>query len=248
MDNTIKKRYLSEYDKQEIIDYVDSKSAGPTSLSKPDWNQNDENASDYIKNRTHYTTIAKGVILEQNDLYIDEDNGYIGLNTLGYMLEADKTYYVTLNGIMYECVARPYTDDGVIIGNGEIYGDGIISNGEPFSCDSYSDGSIYLNVSTAGSYNIKIETMMEIVKPLDEKYLPETTKYQGDWNQNDENNPEFIKNRTHYVTFEGKNIVPYKEYEGYTYTYKDKEFYSVSLSFLLDTMPPNSEDGYFHFL
>jgi hypothetical protein len=39
-----------------------------TSVSTPDWNQNDETATDYIKNRTHYETIAEHVGLT-NDEY-----------------------------------------------------------------------------------------------------------------------------------------------------------------------------------
>lgn len=38
----------------------------------------------------------------------------------------------------------------------------------------------------------------EFVKRLDEKYLPDTDKYQGDWSENDENSNNYIKNRTHW--------------------------------------------------
>lgn len=37
-----------------------------------------------------------------------------------------------------------------------------------------------------------------IIHTLDEKYLPNSVKAQADWNVNDENDPSYIKNRTHY--------------------------------------------------
>ena len=144
-----------------------------TEQIQPDWNQNDETAKDHIKNRTHYTYNAKTPILEANGLIIDSDGGFVQIGTLDSMLTIGETYYVTLNDITYECVAREYNDDGnnAIIGNGTIYGDGNEGNGEPFSCDSYTDGNIYLNAETAGTYNIKIEAMRETIKQLDEKYI-----------------------------------------------------------------------------
>ena len=61
-----------------------------------------------------------------------------------------KTYYVTFEGTEYECVAWAGNDGSIVIGNGSIYG-GDGGNGEPFSCNSYADGSCYLNTNDYGT-------------------------------------------------------------------------------------------------
>lgn len=89
--------------------------------------------------------------------------------TIGYFeqLVAGNSYKVILNGTEYICKARAY-HNYVIIGNGTIHGgDGNPSNNEPFYCDSYSDGEIYLNVSTPGTYNITI-LKAAIIKKLNQ--------------------------------------------------------------------------------
>ena len=85
---------------------------------------------------------------------------------IGYFeqLVAGNSYKVVLNNIEYICKARTY-NNYVVIGNGTIYnGDGNPSNNEPFYCDSYSDGSIYLNVFAPGTYNITILKIAAVKK------------------------------------------------------------------------------------
>ena len=81
-----------------------------------------------------------------------------------------ETYVVTLNGETYTCVAWIY-DDGINIGNGNIYGGEGMGDDVPFSCDSYDNGSCYLNVESEGTYSIKIEGMKHMLHKIDSKYL-----------------------------------------------------------------------------
>ena len=81
-----------------------------------------------------------------------------------------KTYYVTFEGTEYECVAWAGDDGSIVIGNGSIYG-GDGGNGEPFSCNSYADGSCYLNTNDYGTYDISISSMEEEIHYINPKYI-----------------------------------------------------------------------------
>ena len=133
-----------------------------------------EHSHVYIEDYINYIEI-----LPETTVTIDSDGGYESLPNMETQLEKDVTYYVTLNGVKYECIAREYNDGDIIIGNGIIYGDGIVGNNEPFSCDSYSDGSIYLNSATAGTYTISISVAVE-GKKIKPEYLPE---HSHSWNE-----------------------------------------------------------------
>lgn len=123
--------------------------------------------------RTHWEEVEEVEILTETTVTITEDNSDADLpNTT--QLTVGQTYFVILDGVSYECVAW-YSDDdedAVIIGNGAIFG-GEGGNSEPFSCDSYSSGDIYLNTEKAGTYTISISTNKNIIHKLDKKYLPD---------------------------------------------------------------------------
>ena len=123
--------------------------------------------------RTHWEEVEEVEILAETTVTISADNSDAALPDTT-QLTVGKTYFVILNGVSYECVAW-YSDDeeAVIIGNGAIYGGEGGGNGEPFSCDSYSSGEIYLNTEKAGTYTISVSTEETIVHKLDKKYLPD---------------------------------------------------------------------------
>ena len=122
--------------------------------------------------RTHWEEVEEVEILAETTVTISADNSDEALPDTT-QLTVGKTYFVILNGVSYECVAW-YSDDesAVIIGNGDIFG-GEGGNGEPFSCDSYTDGEIYLNTEKAGTYTISVSTEENVVHKLDKKYLPD---------------------------------------------------------------------------
>ena len=122
--------------------------------------------------RTHWEEVKEVEILTETTVTIPEDNSDVKL-TNTTQLTVGQTYFVILDGVSYECVAWYSNDeDAVIIGNGAIFG-GEGGNSEPFSCDSYSSGNIYLNTEKAGTYTISISTKENIVHKLDKKYLPD---------------------------------------------------------------------------
>ena len=124
-------------------------------------------------NRTHWEGVEEVEIIAETTVTISEDDSDADLPKTT-QLTVGQTYFVILDGVSYECVAWQSNEypDTVIIGNGAIFG-GEGGNGEPFSCDSYSNGIIYLNTEKAGTYTISISTMENVVHKLDKKYLPD---------------------------------------------------------------------------
>ena len=123
--------------------------------------------------RTHWEEVEEVEILTETTVTISEDNSDADLPKTT-QLTVGQTYFVILDGVSYECVAwySNNDSDAVIIGNGAIFG-GEGGNSEPFSCDSYSSGEIYLNTEKAGTYTISISTKKNIIHKLDKKYLPD---------------------------------------------------------------------------
>ncbi len=171
----IENRFINSEELNVIIEAIDEVKADKTDIVQADWNQNDETALDYVKNKTHWAKESVVELLPETSVTVDSDYAKLP-NSI--TLEVGKTYNVTFNGTVYECVAWS-NNNAVLIGNGSIYGGNDIStgnvggNGEPFSFDSYDNGSIYLNVSESGTYTIKISFQGEVIHKIDEKYLPE---------------------------------------------------------------------------
>ena len=164
--------------------------------------------------RTHWEEQGEVVVLPEATVTIDEeDDGYETLSEEFPQLIVGEKYIVLFNGVRYECIARALNEDCVLIGNGTIYGDDNLGNNEPFSCDSYENGTIYLNVAVAGEYTISILQETIIVHKLDEKYLPDSVKgaTQSDWNQNDETAPDYIKNKPFYENLVGARVFVAKQ-------------------------------------
>lgn len=153
----------------ETLTKLDKKFLPDTTKYQGDWNQNDKSASSYIKNRPFYTKdnpeekVVDATVEIDSELYTEISNNL-------YFTEGE-THRVVFNGTEYTCVA--WNGNGcVIIGNGSIYGGEGLGEDVPFSCDSYNNGSCYLNVSSEGTYTIEIYKVVDLVVKLDEKYLP----------------------------------------------------------------------------
>lgn len=144
--------------------------------SVPDWNENNSDSINYIRNKTHGIEYKEKYLIPEQTVTIDEDGGYTELDQLLYFTEGE-TYTAVFNGTTYECVAWNNGEDTILIGNRDIYGgEGMGDTDIPFSCDSYEDGSIYVNVAKAGTYTISISGIQEVITKIDEKYLPEFSK------------------------------------------------------------------------
>ena len=191
-----------------IISAIQSWTNDKIKDSTADWNQNDEKANDYIKNRTHYEELNKNVLFPQTNITF-LSSGYDGglqINPVEFV--EGKTYVVVWDNIKYECKCFGFS--GAVIGNTGLEGY-IIDTGEPFlirssfSPDNLNHELGTIMASTAGEHTIEIYTAERIVHKIDKKYLPIET---SDWNQNDENAPNHIKNRPFYEGTEDLILVP----------------------------------------
>lgn len=152
-------------------------------LVQPDWNQNDETAKDYIKNRICYTKDATEITV-LNSILPFTDISSSGLTVFGYQdtssnikFNEGTTYTVNFDTTSYTCIA--FTDarlsNAVILGNLGIAGMSSAKN-EPFAIitDNKGDNGLQIVTNLTGtSHNVKIaESHTEIVK-LDKKYIPD---------------------------------------------------------------------------
>lgn len=152
-------------------------------LVQSDWNQNDETAKDYIKNRICYTKDATEITV-LNSILPFTDISSSGLTVFSYQdtssnikFNEGTTYTVNFDTTSYTCIA--FTDDrlsnAVILGNLGIAGMSSATN-EPFAIvtDNKGDNGLQIVTNLTGtSHNVKIaESYTEIVK-LDKKYIPD---------------------------------------------------------------------------
>lgn len=139
-------------------------------IKKPDWNQNDPTAPDYVKNRPFYTVTVETVLVEESTLSFVDDGG-IYIATLESMFEATvgETYTVTWDGTAYKCTyarVSPFLGNLSVIGEGPDTGEPfviLVGNGEPSSI---------ITADTSASHTISIGIDVESAVKIDPKYLP----------------------------------------------------------------------------
>lgn len=151
-----------------------------------DWNQNDENATDFVKNRTHYETDEKEIIVVESRT-IEGFSGGWATNKTHFVLEDGKTYTVTFDGVEYPGLVS--TNDGygsIILGNRYLW-DSEGENNLPFALiyEPGGDGGwdfCYVvstdEETTTHTFEIK-RIGTEIIK-IDEKFLPDVVAERGD--------------------------------------------------------------------
>lgn len=154
-------------------DYVENKIE--ESRVQPDWNQNDPNAADYVKNRTHY---SENVTIQYADnVTIETADGEPAINpfTMDEIIEG-QTYTITWDGTVYNCVA--YIAEGPnapSLGNGEL-GEVSGGNGEPFFIVVFDGATMVF--ANAGTHTVSITAEnIEKVHKIDPKYLPDEKPY-----------------------------------------------------------------------
>lgn len=187
--------------------YVDSKFR----KSRGDWNQNDKSADNYIKNRPFYTSdniktiVAEGTIITLND--------GIGVVRSSCPLEVGTEYIIVLDGAQYNVVSKIHSNIGIpYIGNAGLIGEGE-DTGELFFIAPL-DSDIELGIMIASDvleHTVSIVSIISEVHKLDKKYLPDDIGGVSDWNQDDPEAPDYIKNRPFY---EGDILLLTCEFDG----------------------------------
>ena len=142
-----------------------------------DWNQNDETAPDYVKNRPFYTGDPVGtVMVEESTVSFATAGGY-------YMAQFQSTfsatvgepYNVSWDSTVYECTCADFNGYPAI-GNLSITGTGS-DTGEPFLMIVVNGSAIEIYTKdTSASHTISISVFDVEVLKIDEKYLPKASE------------------------------------------------------------------------
>lgn len=148
-----------------------------------DWNQNDETAADYIKNRPFYTgdTVLTEIVPETTaTLQVDgEIYGAEIANSSSFTFEVGTTYIVNWNGTEYTSVGGTFRGASYVGNISAITGGE--STGEPFLIVITPNGAIILyafDATAAGeTRTFSISTNLTDVHKIDAKYFPDGYPY-----------------------------------------------------------------------
>lgn len=145
---------------------------------QPDWNQNDENAIDYVKNRTHWVEPILETIIEEQQFYIDPSE-YRLKNSVIEMV-VGKKYIVTIDDVIYECTAWEDTNiNETAIGDGTLLGSDHVED-VPFCIhlrlylDEYHWYIDYKNADRTYTVKVEAESDEPIYHQLDPRFIPNT--------------------------------------------------------------------------
>ena len=163
--------------------------------ARGNWNQNDETAVDYVKNRTHWTETKFVDVIPETTLYSSSGRtrGAAGPSLTMFYVTSEhiseipnftvgEKYTVIWNGTEYKCKAK-MVNEVTCLGNESIAG-GTKNTGEPFiimpdTFNFYSEESsddVLCMIGTTESLTevtIKVSGLVTTVHKIDAKYLPE---------------------------------------------------------------------------
>ena len=162
---------LTDADKQEIAETA----AGLVDVPsvQPDWNQNDETAADYVKNRPFYTgDPVETVFVEESTVEFVEDHGmYVAEFSSTFVPTVGETYKVYWDGTAYERTCVSFNNIP-LIGNISIMGAGS-DTGEPFLMGVKNGVKIQIVAAdTSASHTFSISGFAPVAVKIDRKYLP----------------------------------------------------------------------------
>lgn len=140
---------------------------------QPDWNQNDETAADYIKNRPFYEgDPVETVLVEESTVLFAAALGgvYMGQLESIFVPTVGETYKVSWDGTVYESVC--VEDKGTsIIGNASIAGVGS-DTGEPFvMMVDNGRGILVSTADTSASHTFSISGIAAPIVKIPAKYI-----------------------------------------------------------------------------
>ena len=168
------------------------------SAAQPNWNQNDETAPDYVKNRPFYTgDSVETVLVEETTVAFElgDPGFYVGQLQSTFLPTVGETYKVSWDGTVHECTCEDFNELPVI-GNLSIPGFGSDS-GEPFIIVQEDPNAITIaTADTSASHTISISGRTTQVVKINEKYLPDTvaTKSEVEDVQSTANNAQSTAN------------------------------------------------------
>lgn len=171
-------------------------------LKQSDWQQWDETAPDYIKNRTHYDTytVTEGreEIYELDTFTSDAATGY-GPLVEYFTLDPDAEYIVTYDGTEYRDEGKAFLFKGDNWCGKPVSGDPDYEtypfNIFPRPCEDYT----VVFTDEPGEHTIKVEKVTRTAEPsgvktIDPKYLP-VDALQTDWRETSTTSLKYLQNK-----------------------------------------------------
>ena len=146
-----------------------------------DWNQNNETAADYVKNRPFYTkNPVETVLVEESTVsFAEAHEGVYGAEILPmFLATAGETYTVYWDGTAYECICVNYAGYPVL-GNFSIAFGGS-DTGEPFAIMMSNEYIVIYTTDASASHTFSISKVLQEIVKIDTKYLPFMPKPDGE--------------------------------------------------------------------
>lgn len=152
-----------------------SAGGGSGASVQSDWNQNDETAADYIKNRPFYAgDPAETVLVEESTATFADEGGVYGAEvTSTFLATVGETYKVSWDGTVYESVCADYRAGLFAIGNLSIAGAGA-DTGEPFLIVPNGSSIFIYTADTSASHTFSISGLAVEVVKIPDKYISDT--------------------------------------------------------------------------
>lgn len=150
--------------------------AGGSSVH-PDWNQNDPNAADYVKGRTHWVETGLVEEVPETEITTEVRNGLasaiMDASVSPSATEEGEIRTIVFDGKEYECTM--FITEGPSFGNGALIpGSPLPDTGEPFLY-TYIPERISLvatHDTTPTTHTIAVYKKGEVVHTIDPKFLP----------------------------------------------------------------------------
>lgn len=156
------------------IKNLSSKKADRSDIVQSNWDQNDIESNDYIKNRPFYTTDPIRTPLVEN-LNIESIAGKTNVVSNSPLLEVGKQYEVVLNGVSYISTAKLNgMGDWIYIGNSSAFTAADIRGeitDDPFFCGTRNGSSCHIQITQPGSYTVTISIVDQQTIEIPEKYI-----------------------------------------------------------------------------
>ena len=151
-----------------ILSGIKTWTRGEICKSTADWSQNDPNADNYVKNRTHWEEDVKIPVLPKQQIPAIYPYGSLDENYC-FDLEEGATYVITFNGTRYELTAWYCEQWGYNVAGNSLYLEGVDNGSDiPFAFDGYGINAPY------GIYTISVSTL---VNGIETEVIEEQTVY-----------------------------------------------------------------------
>ena len=154
---------------------------GTFEQAQSDWNQNDETAVDYVKNRPFYTkNPVETVLVEESTLsFTESHDGIYGAEAPSvFSATVGDTYTIYWDSTSYECIGVNFMGYPVL-GNLSIAFGGS-DTGEPFVVMMSNEYMIIYTSDTTASHTFSISKVLQEIVKIDTKYLPFMPKPDGE--------------------------------------------------------------------